>query len=205
MTNSYIADIERRLRRLESQLRFANKELVGVVTVNEGDPESRNRIKVSCPDVYGEDGESPWLTDQASSGGSGIGTVDTPRVGSEVSFRLRDGNPDVGEYFGAPRSANSTIPEDFTDPNINGKVTVSGIKVKYNDNEGSYSFETDGGMLLLQQDGTMHLYGIKCNIHMETDINSDASVYGVVTGSPLHLCPFSGKPHTCSNTVKAAE
>ena len=200
----YLAQLERRVARIERQLQFANKELVGVVTSNV-DPEGRNRVKVSCPDVYGATGESPWLLDQASIGGNGIGTVATPKIGASISFRLRDGNPDTGEYYGAPRDANSAIPEEFSDPNINGEKTESGIVIIKNDVDGSYSFETDGGMLRLHQDGTMDLYGIKCNIHMPTDLNSDGPQFGVVTSSPTFLCPLTGKPHAGSTSCKASD
>jgi phage baseplate assembly protein gpV len=199
----YIAQLERRISNIERQLRYANKELVGIVTANE-DPEGRNRIKVSSPDVYGETGESPWLLSRSDVNGPERGSVWTPKLGDSVTFKLRDGNPDVGEYFGGPRDADSTIPEEFSDPNVNGMKTDSGIIVTYDDTLGDYSFETDGGKLVLHTDGTMDIYGIKLNIHSPCDMNSDNPVYSVVTSSPLFSCPLFG-PHKGSTTVKASD
>lgn len=203
MSNNYIADIQRRLAALERQMRFSNKPFSATVTANE-DPDGRNRVKVSCPDVYGEGMNSPWLTNRSEVNGPNRGSVFTPKIGDKVFVNFRDGSSDAGEYFGGPRDADSTVPEEFSDPNINGIVCESGIKVIYNDNDGSYSFETDGGMLKLHQDGTMDLYGIVVNAHAPCNFNSDSAQFGVVTDSPAHLCPFSGKPHTGSTTVKAA-
>jgi hypothetical protein len=202
----YIAQLERRISNIERQLRYATKELVGVVTANE-DPEGRNRIKVSCPDVYGETGESPWLLSRSDVNGPERGSVWTPKLGDSVAFKLRDGNPDVGEYFGGPRDADSTIPEEFSDPNVNGMKTESGITVIHNDNDGSYTVHTkdEASKIVLTQEGEIHCYGAKCYVHSETDLNSDMAQYGVVTGSPLHKCPFSGLPHACSLTVRAAD
>jgi len=208
--NNPIVELEARIARIERQLRFANKQIEATVERNE-DPErpgyieSRNRIRVSCPDVYGQGGLSPWLTSRSDVNGEEFGSIFTPKVGSKVYITLRDGNPDAGEYFGGPRGEDSKVPAEFEEVNVNGLKTAGGIIVIYNDDDGSYSFETDGGMLLLHQDGTMDLYGIKCNVHMKTDLNSDETQYGVVTGSPKHMCPFMGKPHFASSTCQAAE
>jgi phage baseplate assembly protein gpV len=198
-----LADIYRRLAVLERQTRLANKELVGTVTANDGE---NNRIKVACPDVYGATGESPWLLSRSSNNGPSRGEVWTPKLGDSVSFKLRDGNPDVGEYWGGPRDANSLVPEEFQDPNVNGRKTESGIIETFDDNTGDYSIETaEGGKIIIHKDGTIDTYGVVVNTHSPTNLNSDNAVYGVVTGSPQHMCPFMGKPHFCSATVKAAE
>lgn len=198
-----LADLERRLSKVERQLRFANKQLEATVEQNE-DPEGRNRIRVSCPDVYGENGLSPWLTARSEVNGPSFGTIFTPKVGSKVYISLRDGNPDCGEYFGGPRGLDSTVPEEFEDVNVNGFKTESGIIVKYDDNTGDYSFETGDGKMIMKPDGTFHFYGAKGFFHCQMDMNADSPQYGVVTAGPAHVCPLFG-PHRGSVNVKASE
>lgn len=201
---SAIADIQRRLAVLERLARFSNKPIVGMVTDN-NDPENRNRVKVSCSDLYGDSGESPWLVNRAGINGSGTGEVWTPKIGSQVSIALRNGSADSGEYYGGPRDEFSTIPEEFQDVNINGIKTESGIVQTYDDTTGDYSFETaNDGKLILHQDGTMDIYGITLNVHSSCNLNSDNPQYGVVTASPLGSCPLFG-PHRGSLTVKASD
>ena len=197
-----IADIQRRLRNLENIARFSNKPITGMVT-NNNDPEGRNRIKVSCPDLYGTTGESPWLVCRSGVNGSGIGDVWTPKVGSSVNIALRDGNADAGEYYGGPRDEFSTIPSEFEDPDINGIKTESGIIQTFNDVDGSYSFETaNNGKLILHQDGTMDIYGIKLNVHTPTDLNSDGTLFGIVLDN--FVCGVTGQKLIGSLTCKAS-
>lgn len=198
-----IADIQRRLAVLENRARFSNRPITGIVT-NNVDPEGRNRVKVSCQELYGDNGESPWLVDRASVNGNGIGSVWTPALGTSVSVVLRDGNADAGEYTGGARDVDSAIPEDFIDPNINGERTSSGIVIIKNDNTGDYSFETEGGMLILHTNGTMDIYGIEVNIHSPVNCNSENPQFGIVTSSPTFSCPLFG-PHRGSLTVKASD
>lgn len=201
--SSPLMELERRLSKVERQLRFANKQLEATVEQNE-DPEGRNRVRVSCPDVYGNEGLSPWFTSRSEVNGAGFGTIFTPKVGSKVYITLRDGNPDVGEYFGGPRGLDSTVPEEFQDVNVNGLKTESGITVKYDDNTGDYSFETGDSKMIMHNDGTFHLYGSKGFIHCPLDTNSDSPQYGVVTAGPLHVCPLFG-PHRGSTKVRASQ
>lgn len=208
MSNA-IVSLEQRLARVERQLRFANKQIVATVEKNE-DPfsptkiDNRNRIRVSCPDVYGEGGLSPWLTARSDVNGDKFGSVFTPKVGSQVYITLRDGNPDAGEYFGGPRSLDSTVPEEFLDVNVNGLKTESGIIVKYDDDTGDYSFETGDSKMVMHNDGTFHFYGSKGFIHCPIDTNADETQYGVVTAGPAHVCPLFG-PHRGSTQVRASE
>jgi hypothetical protein len=197
--SNYLVELERRIRALERQVKFANKELVGVVTSNE-DPEGRNRIKVSCPDVYGSDGESPWLVSRSMSNGSNSGSIWSPQLGDRVFFTLRDGNPDAGQYFGGPRDVDSPVPDRFLDPKVNGVVTPSGLVDEYNDIDGSRTIETADGKLVITSDGTFHIYGLKVFIHAPIDLDSDKVQYGIT--SEYDICPFSGKGHTGSSTCK---
>jgi hypothetical protein len=203
MNRDYISQLETRITRIERQLRFANRDLEATVTNNE-DPEGRNRIKVSCPDVYGASAESGWLVSRSEINGDGFGSIYTPKLGSKVYIRLRDGQPDAGEYFGGPRGSDSAVPEEFSDPNVNGFKTESGIIVKQDDNTGDYSFETGDSKVVLHSDGTIDAYGNICNIHAKVNLNSDETVYPCVTSSPAHSCPLFG-PHKGSLNVKASE
>ncbi len=197
-------DLERRLSRVERQLRFANKQLEATVEQND-DPDGRNRVRVSCPDVYGEEGLSPWFTSRSEVNGAGFGTIFTPKVGSKVYITLRDGNPDVGEYFGGPRGLDSTVPEEFQDVNVNGLKTASNIVQIFDDNTGEYTIRTESGKIVISADGVISVYGAVCRVYAPSELNADDAQYGIVTSSPSFLCPFSGKPHAGSSACKASD
>lgn len=197
-----IDELTTKVRRLERML-LGNKEYEAIVTKND-DPDKRNRVKVMCAEVWGAY-ESPWIIEKTTSGGSGIGSVFTPRIGDTVSVRLRDGNPDAPEWSGGHRSEVSPIPEEFEDPRINGIKTDSGIIMKYNDNEGSWSVEdASGNMVYIDGNGNVHIYGGHVYVHAPTDMNSDSAIYGVTTASPYCICPF-GWLHRGSTNVKASD
>jgi phage baseplate assembly protein gpV len=188
---------------LEQQIR-GQKEFEATVE-DVDDPEGLNRIRVTCPSIWGED-LSPWLIDRTGVGGNGAGEVYTPTVGDRVSVRLRDGNPDAGEWHGGHRSERATPPEEFSDPKVNGFKTPGGTIVTYDDNEQSYTVENEaGGKIKLMSDGSVEIWGTHCKVHTTAELNSDSPQYGVVTESPSFICPYSGKPHKGSSTVKAAD
>jgi len=54
-------------------------------------------------------------------------------------------------------------------------------------------------------DGSVEIWGTNCKVHTTTELNSDSPQYGVVTESPSFICPYNGKPHKGSSTVKAAD
>lgn len=198
-----MADILRRLAQLETQVKGA-KEYEATVLDND-DPLKLNRVKAACPPIWGAYA-SPWIINKTETGGNGVGSVFTPRIGDTISVRLRDGNADAPEWSHGHRSDESPPPEEFADPKVNGIKTDSGITMTYNDNEGSWSVEdASGNKVYIDGAGNVHIYGTKVFVHAPTDLNSDAAVYGVVTGGPAHICPYNGKPHQCSQTVKAAE
>lgn len=198
-----IEQLKRRVANLE-RLSRGQKEFEAVVE-DVDDPEGLNRIRVICQAIWGSD-KSPWITNRAGVGGNGVGEVWTPVKGDLVSVRLRDGSPDAAEWHGGHRSSRSVPPSEFSDPQVNGFKTPSGITVTYDDRDGSYTVENDaGGKVYIDADGIVHVYGEKCKVHTETELNSDSTQYGVVTGSPTMVCPYNGKPHKCSSTVKAAD
>lgn len=197
-----ITDLTRRITALESQIK-GNKEYDVTVT-NVDDPAKLGRIKAACPEIWGQ-GESPWIVAKAEYGGSGIGSVFTPRIDDIVSVRLRDGSPDAPEWSAGHRSDRSPIPTEFENPLINGIKTPSGTVMKYNDEEGSFSVENSaGGRVYIDGEGVVHIYGGHVMIHAATDINSDEAQHGVVTNSPYCICPF-GWLHRGSTQVKASD
>lgn len=209
MRHDALQELSRRLSAVERQLKWANKALLATVEVVEdpdspGNVDSRGRIRVSCPDVYGDTGLSPWLSCRSEVNGPGFGTLFTPKEGSQVYISLRDGNPDAGEYFGGPRTDDSTVPDEFRKVNVNGFKTESGIIVKYDDDTGDYSFETGESKMVMHSDGTFHFYGAKGFVHCPLDTNADSAQYGVVTAGPAHVCPLFG-PHRGSVNVRASE
>ena len=199
---SEITDLKRRINRLEN-LVIGAKEFEAEVT-NVGDPTGLNRIKVKSNNIWGEGNESPWLNDRCTQGGNGIGSVFTPTVGDLVSIRLRDGRPDAGDWLGAFRSSRAPIPSEFSSPDINGLKTKSGIVVTFDNTDGSYSFENEaGGKVKLLTNGNVECWGTKLVTHMPSELNDGQ--FGIVTTSPLFVCPFNGKPHAGSSTCKAAD
>jgi len=191
-----------KVRRLERQV-LGSKEYEATVTVNE-DPDKRNRVKAVCEEIWGQF-ESPWIIEKTTTGGSGVGQVFTPRIGDTISVRLRDGNPDAAEWSGGHRSDVSPIPEEFEDPRVNGIKTESGIVMKYDDNEGSWSVEdSSGNRVYIDGAGNVHIYGGHIYVHGPTDLNSESSQYCVVTDSVRSMCPF-GWNHRGSANVKASD
>lgn len=197
-----ISDLMRRVRILENKSDGA-KEFSAVVT-NVDDPEGKNRVKAQCADIWGTM-ESGWLVSKTGYNGPGIGDVFTPRVGDRINVQLRDGNRDAGEYEGGSRDGESTVPEEFADPQINGRKTASGIVEKYNDIEGTYSVETEAGSkVVVDGEGNIHIYGGVVYVHGDVELNTDDLQWGVVTCSLAHQCPVFG-PHRGSVHVKASE
>lgn len=194
-----IENLKRRISVLE-RLAIGGKEFEATVT-NVSDPEGLNRIKVTCINIWGEDNESPWLTDRCTTGGNSVGTVFTPTVGDLVSIKLRDGRSDAGEWLGGFRSNRSQIPSEFSNPNINGLKTKSGVVVTYNDNDGSYTVENgSGGKAKILSNGNVELWGAKFITHIPSELND--GVYGIIT--EFNICPFMGKGQQGSTTCKAA-
>jgi phage baseplate assembly protein gpV len=188
-----IEDLKCRITQLE-RLVIGAKEFEATVT-NVSDPDGLNRIKVECVNIWGIDNESPWLTSQTTTfGGDGIGDVYTPSIGDKVSVRLRDGYSDSAEWKPGFRSSRSTIPVEFSDPNINGLKTKSGTLVIYNENEGSYTVSNEaGGIIKLMADGNVEIWASHCKIHTTTELNSDSPQYGVVTAGLVTPAPFQEK------------
>ena len=194
------------IEKIKQQINLLNTLVIGAKefeaeVTNVDDPTGLNKIKVKCVNIWGENNESPWLTDRCNSGGANKGSVFTPTKGDLVSIRLRGGNPDAGEWLGAFRSVRSPIPSEFNNPDINGLKTKSGIIEKYDDTDGSYTVENEnGGKIKLMPDGSVEIWGTKLVSHIPSELND-----GIVTTSPLFVCPYNGKPHAGSSTCKAAD
>ena len=106
--------------------------------------------------------------------------------------------------WGAFRSTRSPIPTEFSNPDINGLKTKSGIIEKYDDTDGSYKITVpEGAEVYLDGGGIAHITGVTIITHGNTKLNEGE--YGVVTESPCNLCFLCGKPHAGSNTVTAAD
>jgi len=194
-----IENLKRRMARLETLVIGAKGFEAFVTNVN--DPEGNNRIKVECANIWGTGNESPWLIDCCNVGGASKGEVWTPTEGDSVSVRLRDGKPDAGEWVGAYRSTRSPIPSEFSDPDINGRKTKSGILVVFDDNLGAYRVTVpSGGEVYLDGGGIAHITGTTIITHGITKLNEGG--FGIT--SECDICPFSGKGHSGSTTCKVA-
>lgn len=95
---------------------YTNDYIAGVVVFNE-DPERRQRIKVSIPNLLeGPVGDLPWIAPILNSG-FGItpsaSTVSVPAVGTKVWVEFQEGNLDFGVAHGYIQSAAEKLPAEL--------------------------------------------------------------------------------------------
>lgn len=177
------------------------RSFVGTVTDNE-DPEGLQRIKVECLAHFPPGQKTKWCTAKVVSGGNNKGVVNTPQIGDTVLVEFENGKLNQPTFRGGVRNLDALPPEEFNDPKVNGEKTESGILIVKDDNDGSYKITVpQGAEVHLDGGGTLHLTGVTVITHGPTKLNNGE--FGVVTDSPAHLCPLTGKPHAGSTTVKS--
>lgn len=168
------------------------------------DPEGLDRIKVKCSPLYGEGIISPWCLSKEIYTGNGIGTVNTPPIGSFVSIKLRGGNTDSPEWEGGFRNANNPPPEEFLTPEINGEKTPGSILIVKNDIDGSYQVTVPAGTeVYLDGSGILHLTGVTIISHGETKLNNGS--IPIALGGPTIKCPVTGLDIPSSVTCMAKQ
>ncbi len=88
--------------------RFQSEYYATVIDNN--DPEQRHRIRVKCPEIYGNY-ISPWVEPSIAYGGFGDGGfVFIPEKGSNVKITFKNGDPDHPQFAGAI-TPNKSIPK----------------------------------------------------------------------------------------------
>jgi hypothetical protein len=148
---------------LDPRNRYENRSILGKVVKND-DPNMLCRVKVSCPELYGNatDDQLPWASPKSiSSIGSTAndGSFGVPEIGSIVTITLQNGDPHFPEYNSTPRTP-ETVPELFKTnyPNRYGRVDNKGNYHYYDKQSGDYEFyHKSGTKMHISDDGTFVL------------------------------------------------
>lgn len=127
---------------------YEGKILKGKVIYNL-DPLQSGRVKVTIPNVLeGSFNDLPWVCPNTGSTGysSNVGYVSIPEVGTYVSVKFQDGDPEFGVYTGGHLDV-STIPSDFKTnyPNRHGFVDSSGNKFIVDRTAGTITLTNSAG------------------------------------------------------------
>ena len=94
------------------------------------DPEKRGRIKVQCPEMYG-DYESPWCEPCFANAVDGAGDFNLPPVGEGVWIEFEKGDPQYPIYTGGWWTASKTPIIDYTLAPETRKIGKGGSSINF--------------------------------------------------------------------------
>lgn len=119
-----------------------------VVTAIHDDPDGENRIRVRLPLVEPQ-GEGIWARVAVPDAGYQRGMVFRPEINDEVLIGYINDDPRDAVILGMLHSQIQTTPIEATEENHEkGWVTRSGMRLIFNDDEISFTFETPEGYRL---------------------------------------------------------
>ena len=132
---------------------------IGVVTQLESDPAGEDRIMVKLP-VLNNDEDGIWCRVAKLDAGENRGMFFLPEVGDEVVIGFINNDPRHAVVLGMLNSSAKPAPLTAADDNHEkGYVSRSEMKMIFNDEKKSFSFETPGGnkFLITEEDKKIHL------------------------------------------------
>lgn len=126
------------------------------------DPEKKGRVKVTCPEIFGEDTHDYWALPKGNYAGKGIGIEFIPEEGDAiwVSFEKGDSRFPVWEGGWWVEEAPSG------DPNIKRIKTKSGTQITFDDSKTSLNLlQGDGKIDMTPDEITVDFKGKKVTIN----------------------------------------
>ncbi|QCX00961.1 type VI secretion system tip protein VgrG [Aggregatimonas sangjinii] len=124
---------------------------IGIVT-NLEDPDGEERVQVRLPMVHDSD-EGAWMRLCSLDAGENRGWVSRPEIGDEVIVGFLNADPRFGVILGKVHSSKNTAP--FAAANDNhekGFQSREELKMVFDDEKKSISFETPGGHKFIMND-----------------------------------------------------
>ena len=201
-----------------SRPKLQSNVLIGFVVnnVDADDKKQRQRIQVRIPQHHRNisDADLPWSipdTTQGSnnvavSGGSQVGNVTIPPIGSKVYVRIEENDPHNPRYSGSPSTddvakGNELLDENY--PHTQGSIDLANNRSSVNlEKQTQQQTHSSGTTVHIAANGTMSIsiagdydIGVKGNINMVAggEINMNGKKINLNEGSKTPSSPTSRK------------
>lgn len=113
------------------------------------DPKGLGRIKVKCPEIYGDEAHDYWAYPKSPYVGKGRGSYFIPEDGDTVWISFEKGDPRFPIWEGGWWTEEAPS----NDPKIKRIRTVSGLQLTFNDKDENIEIKTETQTITLDQAG----------------------------------------------------
>lgn len=186
----------------KANTRNRNQTFSAVVADNE-DPEGLQKVRVTCPQLYGEN-LSPWCICDTVMGGDGFGLVITPQIGDTINIQINNDDIAAPRYSLSARQIGNIPPEEFAQAKINGLKTPSGVTIIWNDEDGSIKL-TNGGSSFVYINGDNEIWASGEKVYTSGNTYLNEGTRNIALGGPYIKCPVTGQDIPFSASCFAKE